>query len=142
MNFGHLKDNKLIPARQPITIDDRDYFTSDPELMLQAGEKEIVTIERPVNENINKGRYVLSYEETATQIIYKWTFVEFTEEELRSKYCNLTNQFIREKYSSNDENKIIREYLAYGEEYKPAFDEYNTYVEECKAKAHTEIYGE
>ena len=142
MNFGHLKDNKLIPARQPITIDDRDYFTNDPELMLQAGEKEIVSIEKPINENINKGKYVLSYEETDTQIIYKWTFIEYTEEELQVKYQNLAIKYIHEKYSANDENKIIREYLAYGEEYKPAFDEYNTYVEACKVRAHAEIYGE
>lgn len=139
--FGHLKDNNFIQATMPITINDRDYFTDDPELMLQAGEKELVVTERPTKVKQN-GKYVLSYEETDTQIIQVWNFVEYTEEELHTRYQNLSIKYIREKYSVNDESKVIREYLAYGEEYKPAFDEYNTYVEDCKAKAYSEIYGE
>lgn len=141
MIFGHLKDNKFIHATMPITINDRDYFTDDPELMLQAGEKELVITERPT-EAKQSGKYVLSYKETDTQIIQVWNFIKYTEEELHTRYQNLSIKYIHEKYSANDENKVIREYLAYGEEYKPAFDEYNTYVEDCKARAHAEIYGE
>ena len=141
MQFGHLENNKLIPAKQHITIGDRDYFTCDPELMLQAGEKEVITSEKPIEERLN-GKYILSYEETDTQIIQTWSFIEYTEDELLTHYRNLTVKYIREKYSINEENQVIREYLAYGEEYKPAFDEYNTYVEACKVRAHAEIYGE
>jgi hypothetical protein len=142
MNFGHLLNNRIIPATQPIRINDRDYFTNDPSLMLEAGEKEIIRTEKPINDNI-KGKYIRYYEETDTQIIQKWNFVEYTDDELLYKYHNLTVKYIREKYSINEENKVIREFLAYNtDEYRNIFNEYNSYVEECKKRAHTETYGE
>jgi hypothetical protein len=63
-----------------------------------------------------------------------------TEEELKAEYDSLVVQYIREKYSANDENKILREKLAGTEELE--FEEYNAYVEECKTKAHNEVYVE
>ena len=61
--------------------------------------------------------------------------------ENRAEYENLSVNYIRERYLQNDENKIIREYLA-----NPAdsaeFAAYNSYVVECKARAKTEVYGE
>ncbi len=60
--------------------------------------------------------------------------------EKRAEYEKLSVNYIRERYSQNDENKIIREYLA-----NPAdnaeFNAYNEYVVECKEKAREEIYG-
>jgi hypothetical protein len=71
-------------------------------------------------------------------------YVPYTEDELESnkkkKYDSLTVKYIREKYSADDENKILREKLAGTAELE--FDEYNAYVEECKVKAHKEVYGE
>lgn len=61
--------------------------------------------------------------------------------EKRAEYENLSVNYIRERYSQNDENKIIREYLA-----NPAdsaeFAAYNSYVMECKAHAKSNVYGE
>jgi hypothetical protein len=62
-----------------------------------------------------------------------------TDEELKVEYNVLTVQYIREKYTADDENKILREKLA-GTDYG-TFEVYNAYVEECKAKAHLEVYG-
>ncbi|MCM1307591.1 MAG: hypothetical protein NC223_03235 [Butyrivibrio sp.] len=61
--------------------------------------------------------------------------------EKRAAYESLSVAHIRERYSQNDENKIIREYLADPTD-RTEFDAYNAYVTECKARAKTEIYGE
>ena len=74
--------------------------------------------------------------------------VELTEEQKakqkQAKYESLCQQYISEKYSLADENKIVREYLAdmNNSEKKAQFDEYNSYVELCKARAGLEVYGE
>jgi hypothetical protein len=64
-----------------------------------------------------------------------------TDEQLKSKYRARVLKYIREKYSASDENKILREKLA-GLDTGYEFETYNTYVEYCKTKAHTEVYGE
>lgn len=61
-------------------------------------------------------------------------------EELREKYEALAVLKIREQYSPTDENKVIREALATGD--YSEFDIYNDYVEQCKAGARLEVYGE
>lgn len=61
-------------------------------------------------------------------------------EELRDKYEALTVEKIRERYSPTDENKVIREALATGD--YSEFDIYNEYVEQCKAGAGLEVYGD
>ncbi len=61
--------------------------------------------------------------------------------EKRAAYEAASVGYIREKYSQNDENKIIREYLA-DPAVKAEFDAYNAFVIECKARARAEIYGE
>lgn len=60
--------------------------------------------------------------------------------EKRAAYENLSVSYIRARYSQNDENKIIREYLADPSD-RTEFDAYNGYVLECKAKAKAEIYS-
>lgn len=69
--------------------------------------------------------------------------VELTEEEKKVKYEELTMKYIHEKYTYDDENKIMREYISdrENEEYKRAFENYNSYVITCKAKAKEEVYG-
>lgn len=52
---------------------------------------------------------------------------------LQTQYESLVVTLIREKYSLNDEQAIIRKKLA-GIDSKE-FEEYNKYAEECKAKA-------
>lgn len=49
----------------------------------------------------------------------------------QEEYNNLIVKLIREKYSINDELAILRQQTT-----KPIeFEEYNSYVEECKVKA-------
>ena len=52
-------------------------------------------------------------------------------------YANLVSKLIREKYSVDDEMAILRQKETKPEEWK----EYNSYCEDCKAKAKEEIYG-
>lgn len=63
-----------------------------------------------------------------------------TEAENRSRYEDLVVEKIRERYSQNDEYKILREALASGT--FDDFDTYNSYVEQCKAAAWKIVYGE
>ena len=49
----------------------------------------------------------------------------------KEEYNNLIVKLIREKYSINDELAILRQANTKPNE----FNEYNSYVEECKAKA-------
>ena len=69
---------------------------------------------------------------------------EPTEEEKREMYQELTVQYIRIQYSSNDEYKILREAIAYPNDQlvQEAFSIYNLYVIDCKARAWAEVYGE
>ena len=73
-------------------------------------------------------------------------FIQLTEEQVAEKkkkaYENLCQQYIREKYSATDENKVVREYLAdmYNYEKQAQFNDYNNYVESCKIRAKEEIY--
>jgi len=62
--------------------------------------------------------------------------------DLQADYDALSVRYIHEKYSYDEENKIMREYLSdmNNEQYKAAFDTYNSYVAECKARAYTEVY--
>lgn len=52
-------------------------------------------------------------------------------------YANLVSKLIRERYSVDDEMAILRQKETKPEEWK----EYNSYCEDCKAKAKEEIYG-
>lgn len=69
---------------------------------------------------------------------------DYQETLLSKRYESLCNQKIRERYTNNDENQILREYLANptDEIKKQAFDEYNVYVEESLAAARKEVYGD
>ena len=52
-------------------------------------------------------------------------------------YANLVSKLIRERYSVDDEMAILRQ-----KETKPEeWETYNTFCEECKAKAKKEIYN-
>lgn len=140
MKYGHLNANgdKLVYAKYPVRVGNTDYFLPSAEIMLSAGEKEIIDNVKP--EDTYKGKYIMSFEENDTQIIKKWTFTPFTDEEKERIYDKLSVSYIRKKYTADDENKIMREYLAYGDVKKEAFDIYNSYVEECKATARAEVY--
>ena len=52
-------------------------------------------------------------------------------------YANLVSKLIRERYSVDDEMAILRQKETKLEEWK----EYNSYCEDCKAKAKAEIYN-
>ena len=52
-------------------------------------------------------------------------------------YANLVSKLIRERYSVDDEMAILRQ-----KETKPEeWETYNSYCEECKAKAKKEIFN-
>jgi hypothetical protein len=138
--FGHLVDGELVIPSLPIKHNNKDYFTQNPTLMLELGQKEIIYTTEP--EVTAKGSYLSEYTETDTQIIQVWTFVPYTGEQLRKEYETRTVKYIRGNYSVDDENKILREYLAYPDniEAKEAFNVYNTAIEECKKKAYADVY--
>lgn len=52
-------------------------------------------------------------------------------------YPNLVSRLIRERYTVDDEMAILRQRDTKPEEYET----YNTFCEECKAKARKEIYS-
>lgn len=52
-------------------------------------------------------------------------------------YANLVSKLIRERYSVDDEMAILRQRDTKPEEWET----YNTFCEECKAKARKEIYS-
>ena len=52
-------------------------------------------------------------------------------EVIEKQYKSLVVSLVRKKYSQDDEIAIIRQQSTKPDE----FEEYNTYVEECKAKA-------
>lgn len=68
-------------------------------------------------------------------------FKTYTEEELakqkQARYESLVEKYIREKYSLSNELAILRQANTKYTE----FYEYNTYAEECKARAKAEVYG-
>lgn len=59
------------------------------------------------------------------------------EMEKEKRYENRVEWYIRQKYSLNAELAILRQRYVKLQE----FDEYNSYVEECKEKAKREVYG-
>lgn len=67
----------------------------------------------------------------------------FNEKEMQKSYESLVNRKIRKKYSANDENKVVREFLSdmSNIEKKLQFEQYNNFVENCKLEAKGEIYG-
>lgn len=137
MKFGHLLNGKVVLAKSPIVYEGRTYFTADPAVMLSLGEKEVVYTAAPA---ADKGKYKSVWRETDTQLIQEWEFAEYTEEQLKELYKKRTVQYIREKYSINQEFAILREYMTFGESCKEVFDEYSNFVESCKARAYAEIY--
>lgn len=52
-------------------------------------------------------------------------------------YSSLVSKLIRERYSVDDEMAILRQKEAKPEEWET----YNTFCEECKARARKEIYN-
>lgn len=62
-----------------------------------------------------------------------------TEEQKKIRYEKYTVKYIRDKYTNDDEYKILREKISGMD--NDSFTTYNTYVEECKVKAYKEVYG-
>lgn len=57
---------------------------------------------------------------------------------LDEMYAQRVVELIRERYDVNSELAILRQRTSK----KAEFNAYNDFVEECKAQAHQEIYGE
>jgi hypothetical protein len=56
----------------------------------------------------------------------------------KEQYNALVVAYIRERYSQDDENAILRKKLA-NTDTENEFEAYNKYVEECKARAKKEL---
>ena len=137
---GKLINGEVVYTTLPVRINGRDHYTNDPELLLRAGEKEIVDVPMPDDGE----KYIHSWTENDTQIIGSWTAAKYTEAEKREIYVDKVNTYIREQYTQEQENKIVRERLAYpdSDEIAVEFSAYNSFVESCKSMAHTEVYGD
>lgn len=66
-HYGHLENGKLVKMSFPIKYQGEDYFTLDPNILLAAGEKEIIYAKRKPN-NPCRSRWI----ETKTQLIQVW----------------------------------------------------------------------
>lgn len=145
MKFGHLNEQgELMFASQPLELNGSLVFTDDPEVMLQAGEKQIIDLDQPTDGNLYAGYYGIKYYETNTEILRGWEYIEYDDTIKHENYERLVNKTIREKYTSTDEYKVLREYLAHPTEevYKYNFEIYNQFVEDTKVKCYKEVYGE
>lgn len=142
--YGKLENGKIIYLQQPFLMNDQLWFTNNPEIILQAGYKEIIQDDKPINCAYRK--YNCKYIEHDTQIIQTWepSTDNDAEENLAQSYKIATVRNIRKKYSQNDEFKILREYLLNptDAEIKNAFNNYNSFVEESKRKALESVYEE
>lgn len=135
--FGKIVNRELQKPSYPIKHNDRDYFTTDPQLMLELGWKELVYTQRPIS---TEGQYIFHWEETDTQLIQTWELIQYSEEEQKKLYEIEVSKNIKEKYSLNDEIAILRKYIIDKETYQNEFNEYNSYVEQSKQKARKKIY--
>lgn len=63
--------------------------------------------------------------------------------DLNALYESRCQELISAQYPPNEENKVVREYLAYPNDTakQQAFAAYNDFVEGCKQQAYQEIYG-
>ena len=100
----------------------------------EQGEIVIEEIEVPKSRTYNTCDLVANFRPPLT--------AEQVEKQKQAKYETLCQKYIREKYSATDENKVVREYLVdmYNTEKRVQFEEYNAYVESCKARAKGEVY--
>lgn len=120
-----------IETREVLTIPDGYYeWPEDLDTTLFYEKRGFVTLTTTKDK-------VVSY--VANEVAYEAYMTEHQELELKVAYEARTVELIRQKYGANDEYKILREYIA--QQKTEQFEEYNTYVEQCKQQAHDEIYG-
>lgn len=67
-----------------------------------------------------------------------WFYAENGETE-GEKYARLVSKYIREKYSQDDVEALINNYLSDREKYKEDFDAFQAYRAECKEKAREDL---
>lgn len=143
---GYLKADTLttpIPEVAAVTVEQKAK-------MLTEQGKEVVEINGNMYEVFSKnefGQTVSPIVETPAvpahdEVEEIGVYIPYTEEELKknaeAKYKQAVEMFIREKYSLNDELAILRQRDSKPEE----FAEYNTYAEDCKARAKAELSNE
>lgn len=90
-----------------------------------------------VNEMIASGKITVG-EDGLPKVIPRMELTEEEKEKQRQKqYEDRVKQLIRQRYSQEDENGLLRQRDRKTEE----FEDYDAYCEECKAKAKAEVYG-
>ena len=67
----------------------------------------------------------------------------YFETDKQALYENRCQELIAAQYPVAEENKVVREYLAYPDDTakQQAFAAYNDFVEGCKQQAYAEVYG-
>lgn len=142
-----LKKGRLIPDKITTTIPEVPAISVAEKVQAlldegksaeQIGDKfyEIISVN-------DKGRTVRAIRETPAVEAHEEVeeiaiYIPYTEEELienaKAEYKNKIEAMIRDRYSLNDELAILRQRDSKPEE----FEEYNAYVEKCKASAKAE----
>jgi hypothetical protein len=136
--YGKIENGKLIYFKPPLVDGEWQTFNPSEEMLRDAGWKPVVDTPYPED---TQYKYVGRWEEQTNQIVKAWDSVEWTEEEKTERYHALAQQYIHERYSYDDENKIMREYSFDQEAYADEFNAYYAFVEQAKRRAYTEVYG-
>ncbi len=90
-----------------------------------------------VDKMIASGKITVG-EDGLPKVIPRMELTEEEKEKQRQKqYEDRVKQLIRQRYSQEDENGLLRQRDRKTEE----FEDYDAYCEECKAKAKAEVYG-
>ena len=127
-----------------------DNVQEHTKVIKEAYIEEIIEFNEETSEEITKLVEVPQETETYFTCDLIAKFNEYTAEQIEKqkekRYHDLTERYIRQKYSQGDMEAIINNYLDYKENYinENALIEYNkmqAYRKECKAKAFKEIYG-
>lgn len=142
-----LKKGRLVPDKITTTIPEVPAISVAEKVQLLLDEgKAVEQIDETFYEVISasdKGRTVRAIRETPAieahdEVEKIAVYVPYSEEELirnaEIEYKSKIESLIRERYSLNDELAILRQRDTKPEE----FEEYNAYVEECKATAKAE----
>lgn len=127
-------------VREATRVIKEAYTEEVPILNEETGEEEITSIEHP--------EIIETY--LTCDLIPK--FNEYTEEQIeqqkRDRYERLTTEYVRRKYSQDQMEAIVNNYLEYltnpipeNEKYLTEYTQMQSYRAECKVQAKTTVYG-
>lgn len=151
--FGKILNGELIKAPNKINHNGYVYHNPKDEVYIDVGYYPVVETDMP---ECQEGKiYKEQYEVVDGKIVQTWVEVEIVSEEILGEeiieddiieeeiieepiiipYKDLVVMRIRERYSIDDEIAILRQRYTKPEE----FEEYNNFVEQCKAQIKEEM---